>query len=100
MSENSGKYTIDLKITNPPGACSHMHPLGPAALNNYAFIKPPERSEWQCYMFGNRPGGTGMAYRPNRGQEPNWLARWFMRVCFDCMWVKDKPKSEEQRKKL
>jgi len=103
MSENdSGKYTIDLKITNPPGACSHsqIHPLDPIALNNYTFIKPPESSEWQCYLFGNRPGGVGMIYRPKKGREPNWLVRWFMRVCFDCLWVKDKPKPEEQSKKL
>ena len=50
----------------------------------------PEHSEWQCYMFGNRPGGMGMVYRPNKGKEPNWFVRLMMRVCFDCLWVKDK----------
>ena len=85
MSENdSGKYTIDLKITNPKAFTTE--PLG---LNNYTFIKPHEQSEWQCYLFGNRPGSNGMIYRPNKGREPNWLTRWFMRVCFDCLWVKD-----------
>jgi len=28
------------------------------------FIKPPEYSNWQCYMFGNRLGRIGMIYRP------------------------------------
>lgn len=95
MSENDyGKYTIDangfkvdkvdtskLLVSN---LLSNSLPAG-----NYTFIKPPEQSEWQCYLFGNRPGSIGMIYRPNKGREPNWLARWFMRVCFDCLWVKD-----------
>ena len=50
----------------------------------------PEQSEWVCYMFGNRPNGMGMVYRPNKGKEPNWFVRWMMFVCFDCLWVKDK----------
>lgn len=91
MSENDyGKFTID--VNNPSGF--------KVDTSNYTFIKPPERSEWQCYMFGNRPGSIGMIYRPDKGREPSWLARWFMRVCFDCMWVKDKPKPEKQSKKL
>ena len=62
--------------------------------NNYGGFKlhvSPERSEWQCYMFGNRPpGGMGIVWRPNKGKEPNWFVRLMMRVCFDCLWVKDK----------
>jgi len=56
----------------------------------FTFIKPPELSEWQCYMFGNRPNGTGIVYRPNKWREPNWFVRLMMRICFDCLWVKDK----------
>ena len=86
MSENdSGKYTID--VNNPSGFKVDTSKL---LASNYTFIKPPESSEWQCYLFGNRPGGVGMIYRPKKGREPNWLVRWFMRVCFDCLWVKDK----------
>ena len=77
---DSGTYTID--VNNPSGF--------KVDTSNYTFIQPPESSEWQCYLFGNRPGSIGMIYRPKKGQEPNWLVRWFMRVCFDCLWVKDK----------
>jgi len=61
--------------------------------NNYGQYKlhvSPERSEWKCYMFGNRPDGMGMVYCPIKGKEPNWFVRLMMRVCFDCLWVKDK----------
>jgi hypothetical protein len=50
----------------------------------------PERSDWQCYMFGNRPDGSGIVYRPSKGKVPNLFVRWMMRICFDCLWVKDK----------
>ena len=92
MSENdSGKYTID--VNNPSGFkvdTSKLLAGNSLPAGNYTFIKPHEQSEWQCYLFGNRPGGVGMIYRPKKGREPNWLVRWFMRVCFDCLWVKDK----------
>jgi hypothetical protein len=56
----------------------------------YRAASTPEYSDWQCYMWGNRPGGVGIVYRPNKGTEPNWFVRWMMKVCFDCLWVKDK----------
>jgi len=58
---------------------------------DYAFLLTPEQSEWTCYMFGNKPGGMGIIYRPAKGQEPNWFVRWMMKICFACTWVKDKP---------
>jgi hypothetical protein len=58
--------------------------------SEYTFQLSPERSEWQCYLFGNRPGGAGISYRPVKGKEPNWFVRLMMLVCFDCLWVKDK----------
>jgi len=58
--------------------------------SEYTFQLIPERSEWQCYLFGNRPGGAGISYRPVKGKEPNWFVRLMMLVCFDCLWVKDK----------
>jgi len=57
---------------------------------DYAFRINPEQSEWQCYMFGNRPNGMGIVYRPAKGKVPNLFVRWMMRICFDCLWVKDK----------
>ena len=56
----------------------------------YAFGMQPGLSEWSCYMFGNRPGGIGLVYRPQKGKEPNRFARWMMLICFDSLWVKDK----------
>jgi hypothetical protein len=52
----------------------------------------PQNSPWVCYLFGNRPGGFGIVYRPKIGREPNWFARWMMRVCFDCLWIKEDEK--------
>ena len=57
---------------------------------NYAFQINPEQSEWQCYLFGGRPGASGLVYRPRVGGVPNLFVRWMMRICFDCLWVKDK----------
>jgi len=50
----------------------------------------PELSEWRCYLFGNRPGSVGIVYCPAKGRVPNLFVRWMMRICFDCLWVKDK----------
>jgi hypothetical protein len=50
----------------------------------------PELSEWQCYMFGGRPGASSLVYRPRIGGVPNLFVRLMMRICFDCLWVKDK----------
>ena len=64
-------------------------PKGYILPKEYAFHMTAEPSEWQCYLFGNRPGGMGMVYRPNKGKEPNWFVRWMMKICFDCLWVKE-----------
>jgi len=61
----------------------------------YAFQLTPEQSEWQCYLFGNRPDSMGIVYRPRKGKEPSWFVRLMMRIFFDCLWVKDK-KGEPQ----
>jgi len=58
--------------------------------NEYTFLSTPEQSEWKCYMFGSRSGGAEVVYRPVKGKEPNWFVRLMMRICFDCLWVKDK----------
>jgi hypothetical protein len=54
------------------------------------FVTPSQPDDWQCYLFGNRPGGAGMVYQPSKGRVPNLFVRWMMRVCFDCLWVKGK----------
>ena len=52
------------------------------------YLYLPEQSKWTCYMFGNRPGGMGMAWYPQKGHVPNRFVRFMMRICFDCYWVK------------
>jgi len=54
-----------------------------------ASIKVPKQSGWKCYLFGNRPGGTGIVYVPSKGRVPNRFVRFMMRICFDSVWVKD-----------
>ena len=51
-------------------------------------LKPPEPSDWKCYMFGNRVGSLGMVYHPTKGNVPNRFVRLMMKVCFACEWVK------------
>ena len=29
-------------------------------------FRQPEMSDWDCYMFGNRPGGSGLIYTPKK----------------------------------
>lgn len=58
-------------------------------MNDYKFHITPEQSEWVCYMFGNRPGGIGIIYRPTKNQVPNAFVRWMMKLCFACTWVKE-----------
>lgn len=53
-------------------------------------IVQEELSKWECYMFGNKPGGSGLAYRPTIGNVPNIFIRYMMKICFACTWVKEK----------
>jgi len=55
--------------------------------NTYS-INLPKQSNWTCYLFGNRPGGMGMCYKPVEGQVPNRFVRFMMRICLGCTWVK------------
>jgi hypothetical protein len=60
--------------------------------NEVQLLQMPKPSNWYCYMFGNRPGGTGIVYRPPEGRVPNRFVRWMMRLCFDCFWQYGEPK--------
>ena len=57
------------------------------ASDSYTF-QVPERSDWSCYLFGNKPGGMGIVYVPAKDQVPNWFVRWMMKICLGCTWVK------------
>jgi hypothetical protein len=56
--------------------------------NEHDMYKPPEMSEWVCYMFGGSKG-DGLCWQPKKGNEPNRFVRWMMKVCFACTWVKE-----------
>jgi len=58
--------------------------------SKYQILHQPKYSKWKCYLFGNRPGGNGIMYVPSEGRVPNRFVRFMMRICFDCMWVKEK----------
>lgn len=51
-------------------------------------IRNPEYSEWQCYLFGNKPSGSGLVWRPLKGKEPNWFWRTMQYLVFGNLWVK------------
>jgi hypothetical protein len=53
-------------------------------------ITQPKLSNWTCYLFGNRPGGSGIVYTPVEGLVPNRFVRFMMRICLGCTWVKNK----------
>jgi len=42
----------------------------------------PKPTEWTCYLFGNRPGGSGLAWHLTKEEAPNRFVRFMMRICF------------------
>jgi hypothetical protein len=52
-------------------------------------INLPKPSNYTCYMFGTRPGGSGIVYTPAEGEVPNRFVRFMMLICFGCRWVKN-----------
>lgn len=53
-------------------------------------FRPPEMSEWRCYLFGGRPDTSSISWRPFKGKEPNWFWRKMQWLIFGNLWVKDK----------
>ena len=47
--------------------------------------KPPERSDWECQIFG---GPMGLTFVPTKGNEPNWFHREMQELCFGFKWRK------------
>ena len=65
-----------------------MSELTEEQLEGLSVLKLPERSEWQCYLFGNTPNNQGMIWVPNKGQEPNWFWRKMQYLILGNLWVK------------
>ena len=55
---------------------------------DYQLIHNPKLSNWTCYLFGGSPG-NGIQWTPNKGKVPNAWYRFWMKVFFDCKWVKN-----------
>ena len=65
-------------------------PYGDISTENTFTFHAPKYSSWKCYLFGNRPGGTGITYIPQEGRVPNAWVRFWMWVFLDCLWVEEK----------
>ena len=50
-------------------------------------IKVPERSNWECHLFGST-GEDGISYQPLKGKVPNRFVRWMTKICLACKWEK------------
>jgi len=55
---------------------------------NTYFINQPKQSNWTCYMFGGDAGFSPITWVPQEGRVPNAWVRFWMKVFFDCNWVK------------
>ena len=51
-------------------------------------LTPTQHSDWECFLFGNKPDGAGMVYIPRADQVPNRFIRFMMKICLDCTWIK------------
>jgi len=51
-------------------------------------IKQPKLSNWTCYAFGGDAGFSPLTWTPQEGKVPNAWVRFWMKVFFDCKWVK------------
>ena len=55
--------------------------------SDYQLITP-KLSNYTCYLFGGSPG-DGISWTPYEGRVPNVWVRFWMKVFFDCKWVKN-----------
>jgi hypothetical protein len=57
---------------------------------NAMFIHQPKQSNWTCYLFGGNTSFSPITWTPEEGKVPNAWVRFWMKVFFDCNWVKNK----------
>jgi hypothetical protein len=57
---------------------------------NACYINLPKQSRWTCYAFGGDAGFSPITWTPQEGKVPNAWVRFWMKVFFDCNWVKNK----------
>ncbi len=59
------------------------------SIDNKLFIHQPKYSNWTCYLFGGNAGFSPITWIPEEGKVPNAWVRFWMKVFFDCKWVKN-----------
>ena len=52
-------------------------------------IKVSKFSNWKCYLFGGDEGFSPITWVPEEGKVPNAWVRFWMKVFFNCKWVKN-----------
>ena len=55
-------------------------------INDYMFSRLSKPSEWKCYVFGEK---AQWFWQPNEGELPNRWVRFWMKVFFYSIWVKE-----------
>jgi hypothetical protein len=53
-------------------------------------INLPKESNYTCYMFGGDASFSPITWTPREGRVPNAWVRFWMKVFFNCKWVKNK----------
>jgi hypothetical protein len=49
----------------------------------------PKQSNYTCYLFGGDAGFSSITWTPQEGKVPNAWVRFWMKVFFNCKWVKN-----------
>ena len=57
--------------------------------DNTFFIHQPKQSNWTCYFFGGNTSFSPIIWTPEEGKVPNAWVRFWMKVFFNCNWVKN-----------
>ena len=60
------------------------------SIDNPLTFHQPKQSEWTCYAFGGDSGFSPITWTSQEGKVPNAWVRFWMKVFFDCKWVKNK----------
>jgi hypothetical protein len=63
--------------------------LSESSLADCVRISGPVYSDWNCYLFGPPGQYYSMAYRPLKGEEPNWFWRKMQFLMFGHRWVRE-----------
>jgi hypothetical protein len=63
---------------------------GVFTIDNAVSINLPKESNYTCYLFGGDASFSPITWTPQEGKVPNAWVRFWMKVFFNCKWVKNK----------